>query len=236
MSDSSIAERWQQIQERVGAACRRVNRSPESVTVVAVSKKHPPSAVEEAARAGLEVFGENRVQEALAKMEPCSGRLVWHLIGHLQTNKVRPAVASFAMIHSVDSVRLLEAIEQEAERVGRQMPVCLQVNVSGEKSKFGMSPDELLDLPARVQELVRTDFVGLMTMPPFTPDPEQARPYFRELRHLADLWQDATGFRPGLSMGMSHDFEVAIEEGADWVRIGTGIFGVRPAKREPAWP
>jgi hypothetical protein len=196
--------------------------------MLAVSKKKPPEIVREAADAGVRVFGESRVQEAAAKIPMCPGHLSWHLVGHLQRNKVKRAIPLFEMIHSVDSFRLLETLHDECETAGRNMPVLIQVNVSGEPAKYGIEPDELDDLLETTMEFPRLDVMGLMTIPPWSEDVEKARPHFAALRELRDKTQEALHFPlPELSMGMSHDFEVAIEEGATWIRVGTALFGER---------
>ena len=181
----------------------------------------------EAAEAGQILFGENRVQEAQAKIPLCSGRLQWHLIGHLQSNKARLAASGlFRMIHSVDSESLLRELDKYA---ATPLPVLLQVNISGEGSKEGCAPEEAAILINTANNCSRVEVHGLMTIPPFTPDPEKARIHFSDLRKLRDRLQQETGTPlPELSMGMSHDFEVAIEEGATFIRVGTGIFGGRP--------
>jgi pyridoxal phosphate enzyme (YggS family) len=200
------------------------------VAIVAVSKKQPPEAIAAAAAAGMTVFGESRVQEAAQKIPQCPGRLEWHFIGHLQTNKVAAAVALFSTIHSVDSWRVLEAVEQAAVAAGVRVRAMLEVNVSGERSKFGLSPEEVPGVLERGAALTRVEVVGLMTVPPFEPDPEKVRPYFAALRQGRDRWARETGLAlPELSMGMTGDYGVAIEEGATCVRIGTGIFGAREA-------
>lgn len=219
------------IQRRIDAACARCGRDPETVKLVAVSKTHPPEAVTAAAAAGLTVMGENRVQEAAAKIPVCPSHLKWHLVGHLQRNKAALAVELFDLIHSVDSIRLLEALHAAADEAGRTLNVLLQVNVSGEASKFGLPPGEAEAVLRRANELPRIVVRGLMTIPPLIEDVEKVRPHFRRLRELRDRLQDATGTPlPELSMGMSHDFEVAIEEGAHWIRVGTALFGSRPKK------
>lgn len=210
------------------AACEKAGRDYADVTLVAISKKHPPEAVQEAVSAGQLVFGENRVQEAKQKIPMCSDSLIWHLVGHLQTNKVKLAVQMFDMIHSVDSVRLLEAVEAACADLGKVMPVCLQVNVAGEASKFGMKPDDLPGILEVAAGCSHVDVVGLMTIPPISPDEEKTRGYFRMLADLKTRCSDEWNFPiDGLSMGMSDDFEIAIEEGATWIRIGTDIFGKR---------
>lgn len=192
------------------------------VTIVAVTKTVPPDRITEALAAGITVFGENRVQEAKAKIPQVPGRARWHMIGHLQTNKVRDAVMLFEMIQSVDSVRVAREIEKWADRLGRTMPVLLEVNVAGERSKFGFRPEELPAAMRELESLRRVEVRGLMTVPPFCEDAEKVRPYFRRLRQL----RDELGLAE-LSMGMSHDYRVAVEEGATMVRIGTAIFGAR---------
>jgi len=226
-----VAERLDGVEGRISEACARSGRRREDVVLVAVTKTVPVDGILEAAACGLSVMGENRVQEALQKIPECPGGLSWHLVGHLQTNKVRHAVEWFETIHSVDSLRLLECIEEECERAGRGMRVCLEINVAGESSKNGLTPDAaegVLDAAARCRRL---EVVGLMTVPPFAPDPEKVRPWFRRLRECRDAWGGRRGLSHlGLSMGMSHDFEVAIEEGATWIRLGTALFGERPVR------
>ena len=226
-----MAERVAGVRARMESACRRVGRDPASVELVAVAKTFGPDVVREAAEAGVLVVGENRVQEAVEKIPLCPSGLRWHFVGHLQTNKAGPAVAIFDMLHAVDSAKLLERLEGEAEEAGKRLPVCLEINVSGERSKFGMAPEAVPEVLARAGSLRRVEVVGLMTIPPFAPDPETARPFFRRLRELRDRWRGETGLAlDGLSMGMSGDFEVAIEEGATWVRLGSLIFGQRQGK------
>jgi pyridoxal phosphate enzyme (YggS family) len=208
-----------------------VGRDAADVSIVAVTKTFGPDVVAEAADAGLTVMGENRVQEAVQKIPLCPGRLEWHMIGHLQRNKVNPIVGLVDMIHSVDSERLLLAIDRAAGTAGRVLPVLLEVNVSGEASKFGLAPDAVGPLVCASNELRNVTVRGLMTLPPFTPDPEDARPFFRELRELRDACMERTAADlPDLSMGMSGDFEVAVEEGATWVRLGSVLFGRRTGK------
>lgn len=228
----TVAVRLARIRERMEAACVRSGRSPDSVRLLAVSKTHPPESVEEAMRAGLDTFGESRVQEARQKIPLCPGGAHWHFVGHLQTNKVREAVRLFEMVHAVDSVRLLETLDRACQEEGRRLDVCLEVNVAGESSKFGMAPDALGAVFERAAGLFAVQVVGLMAIPPIAEDPESVRPYFVQLRGLREFWSARSGLAlPELSMGMSHDFHVAIEEGATWVRVGTSLFGARP-KRE----
>jgi len=220
------------VQRRIEAACQRAGRNPASITLLAVSKGQPPEVVEEAARLGLERFGENKLQEARAKIPLCSGRLRWHMIGHLQTNKCRDAVALFEMIHSVDSLHLAAELSKWAQRAARTVPVLLEANLAGESSKFGYSPERLLAEVKLIHALPRIEVRGLMTMAPWTLEPEKVRPVFRELRRSCQRCEDLLGVAlPCLSMGMTGDFEVAIEEGATLVRIGTALFGERPRSR-----
>ncbi|HEY5910371.1 MAG TPA: YggS family pyridoxal phosphate-dependent enzyme [Verrucomicrobiae bacterium] len=224
-----LAENLQNIQERIAAACARAGRNPTSVLLVAVTKTQPPEVVNEAARLGLSLFGESKVQEGKAKIPLCSGRLHWHMIGHLQTNKCRDAVELFEMIQSVDSLRLAEEISRRAEQAAKTLPIFLEVNIVGEASKFGYKPEQLLMDFERLNALPRLEIHGLMTIPPWTPLPDKARPVFRKLRELKEQCEKLLGAPlPHLSMGMSHDFEVAVEEGATMVRIGTALFGERP--------
>jgi hypothetical protein len=224
-----LAENLNAIQQRMAGACARAGRAPGTVTLIAVTKGQPPEAVAEAAKLGLTLFGENKVQEAKAKIPFCPGRLRWHLVGHLQTNKCRDAVELFEMIQSVDSLHLAQEINKRAEQAARTMPILLEVNAAGEASKFGYSPARLLSEFPQINALPRLEIHGLMTVPPWTPDPEKVRPLFRQLRALKDQCEQLLGAPlPGLSMGMTGDFEVAIEEGATMVRIGTALFGPRP--------
>ena len=226
-----MQERIDDVQQRIQSACHRVHRAPEEVTLVAVSKKFPPEVIREAADCGLIVFGENRVQEAAQKIPEAPGHLDWHLIGHLQSNKVKFVPGLFSTVHSVDSEKLFRRLDRAAAETGQRLQVFIQVNVSGEAAKFGCPP-EALDtlLEDSGVEASHLDICGLMTMPPLNPDPEATRPHFARLRELRDATSARTGFPlENLSMGMSHDFEVAIEEGATHVRVGTGIFGGRSA-------
>jgi pyridoxal phosphate enzyme (YggS family) len=221
---STIAERLEALRLRIAEACRRSGRSPEEVTLVAVAKGFPADTVREGAAAGLRHFGENRVQEAQAKLPllaDLSPRPTWHMVGHLQSNKVKTALGLFDIIHSVDSLHLAEAISKRAPLPVR-VPVLLEVNVSGEAAKYGFSVEGLPAQAEAIRNLPGLDVRGLMTVAPLTEDPEQVRPVFRRLRGLAET----LGLRE-LSMGMTDDFEVAVEEGATIVRIGRAIFGER---------
>jgi hypothetical protein len=217
------------VRQRIAQACARAGRDPAAVTLLAVTKSQPPEMVCAAAALGLSLFGENRVQEAKAKIPLCPGRLRWHMIGHLQTNKARDAVQLFEMIQSVDSLHLAAEINKSAERFAKTLPVLLEVNVAGEASKFGYRPEQLLGELQALNALRRLELHGLMTMAPWTPEPEKVRPLFRRLRELKAQCEQVLGAPlPHLSMGMTSDFEVAIEEGATLVRIGTALFGERP--------
>lgn len=224
----TLDDRWRHVRERIAAACTRAGRDVADVQVIAVSKMFGPDRVAEAVEAGIRLFGESRIQEARQKIPLCPSGLEWHLIGHLQRNKVAAAVGLFDRIHSVDSGRLLESVNAASEAAGRVMPVLLEVNVSGEAVKFGLRRDEVPALLEACGAWANVDVRGLMTIPPFSPDPERSRPHFARLREWRDAWREQTGFDLSeLSMGMSGDFEVAVEEGATQVRIGSLLFGDR---------
>jgi PLP dependent protein len=224
-----LAANLEAIRQRIKAACARAGRDPASVTLLAVTKGQPPEVVREAAQLGLALFGENKVQEAKAKIPLCPSRLHWHMIGHLQTNKCRDAIGLFEMIQGVDSLHLAEEINKRAEQAAKTIPVLLEVNAVGEASKFGYRPVRLLEEFMRINALPRLEVHGLMTIPPWTPEPDKVRPVFRQVRELKERCEQILGAPlPQLSMGMTGDFEVAIEEGATVVRIGTALFGERP--------
>jgi len=228
----SLSDNLKSVQQRIEAACVRVGRAPSTVTLVAVSKTQPADAVTEAASLGLTLFGENRVQEAKQKIGLCSNRLTWHLIGHLQSNKARDAVHFFQMIQSVDSLELAQEINKWAERSAKTMRILLEVNVAGEASKFGYSPKKLLEELLQINALKKIEIHGLMTVAPWTPEPEKVRPVFKRLHDLKTECENILGAPlPHLSMGMSGDFEIAIEEGATMVRVGSALFGPRPKAR-----
>jgi pyridoxal phosphate enzyme (YggS family) len=212
----------ERVRARITATAQRVGRNPDEITLVAVTKTVEPDQIERALAAGLSVFGESKVQEAKAKIPLVSSRAHWHMIGHLQTNKARDAVALFELIHSVDSVKLAAELNKWAERAGTTQPILLEVNVSGEASRFGLKPDMLEAALDQMNTMPRLEVRGLMTIAPYTEETEKARSCFRKLRE----WRDRLAL-PHLSMGMTHDFEVAIEEGATMLRIGTAIFGER---------
>ena len=228
---SDIAENIAHVQERIAAACRRAGRKPEDVRLIAISKTFSAECVREAYEAGLREFGENRVQEAAAKRPALSGlAATWHLVGHLQSNKAKPARDLFQWVQSVDSVRLAERLDKVAAPGSTRLQVLIEVNLGGEESKAGVKESEVLPLVESLSRLETIEVRGLMAIPPFLEDAEQTRPYFRRLRELAN--EIAGKNLPGvtmqeLSMGMSHDFEIAIEEGATMVRVGTAIFGAR---------
>ena len=224
---NSILER---VRGRIAAACGRVGRDPADVEIIAVTKTHGAEVVREAWDAGLGIVGENKVQEAAWKKPASVTGPAWHLIGHLQSNKVRPALELFDFIHSVDSLKLIDKLEAVAEETGAQPHILLEVNVAGESSKTGMKPELVHDAVAAIMERCpRLTLEGFMTMAPFSENPEDARPCFRALRELRDATEEKFGISlPRLSMGMSNDFEVAVEEGATWIRLGTILFGERP--------
>jgi len=217
-----ISKNIRELESRISAAADRAGRSPTEVTIIAVTKTVEPVLIKEAFECGIRDFGENRVQEATTKIE-CLDDLqpppTWHMVGHLQTNKVQSAVQLFHIVHSVDSLRLAEAISRKAQH---DIPVLLQVNVSSETSKSGFSPAEVSSAAQHIADLPHIEVIGLMTIAPLTRDPEDVRPVFRQLGQL----RDSLGLKH-LSMGMTDDFEVAIEEGATMVRIGRAIFGER---------
>ena len=216
------------VQRRIEGACARAGREPRSVSVVAVTKSHPPEVVNEAAKLGLTLFGENKVQEAKAKIPLCSGKVRWHMIGHLQTNKCRDAVELFEMIQTIDSLHLAQEINKRAEQAAKRIPILLEVNIAGEAQKFGYRPEQLLAELGQINSLSRLELQGLMTVPPWTSEPEKVRPVFRRLKQLKEQCEQVLAAPlPHLSMGMTGDFEVAIEEGATMVRIGTALFGLR---------
>lgn len=227
-----VAHGLEEVRRRIALAAERAGRNPSEVELVAVSKRQPLAAIEEALEAGHRLFGENYVQEAEEKIHSLGtaiGGSRWHLIGHLQKNKVRKAVRLFHCIQTVDSLALGQRISRVAQELGREMEVMVQVNIGGEASKAGIRPDEALQLVEGLMELPALRVVGLMTIHPYSPDPQSARPWFRAMRALfTDISQavNIPEFRH-LSMGMSNDFEVAVEEGATMVRVGTAIFGPR---------
>lgn len=226
----NFAENLAALNHRIAGACARAKRDPASVTLLTVSKGMPPERVREAADAGITLFGENKIQEARAKIPLCPGRLHWHLIGHLQSNKCRDAVHWFEMIHSVDSVALAEEIQKQADKQAKTIPILLEVNLAGESTKFGFKPEAVLAGLKVINDYPRLEIHGLMMIAPWTPEAEKVRPIFRRLHELKRQCEDQLGAPlPHLSMGMSGDFEIAIEEGATMVRIGSLLFeGIEP--------
>jgi hypothetical protein len=235
----AIADRLTEIRERIASAARSAGRDPSSVRLVAVSKTFPIESIAEAFAVGQRDFGENRVQEALQKIEQAALQKIdrsadqsirWHLLGHLQTNKARKAAPAFAMIQSVDSVELIHKLDQAAADTPHAPELLIQVDLAGEATKFGVPPSEMPRLFEAAAACRAANVVGLMTLPPFPETPEDSRPWFRQLRELRDQWR-ATGVPASmlreLSMGMSGDFVVAVQEGATIVRVGTAIFGSR---------
>ncbi len=224
----NIAENLAQIQQRISVACERSGRSPKEVQLVAVGKKFTAQVIKEAADCGLNLFGENRVQEAKIKIPDCPGHLRWHFIGNLQTNKCKDAVALFDMLHAVDSLHLAEELNKRCEQLAKVMPVLLEVNVSGEGSKHGFTPKDAIEATQAFFDFPKLELHGLMTMAPFSRQAESTRPYFRKLRELKNDCEEKLGAPlPELSMGMSGDYEIAIEEGATLIRLGTTLFGPR---------
>ena len=230
----SVADNISRVQERIHSAARRAGRDPAEVTLMAVSKTFSAERVREAHAAGLRVFGENRVQEFAGKVDALHdlAGADWHLIGHLQTNKAAKAVELFSAIDSVDSVRLADKLNGAAHSLGKILPVLIEINVGGEEAKSGVAPDspELEEMLSRAPQWPNLEVRGLMTVPPYSDDPEGARPFFRRLCAIRDSIAERnlpTIRLDVLSMGMSHDLEVAIEEGSTFVRVGTAIFGGR---------
>lgn len=225
---SEIVENLAHVAALIASACERVGRNIGDVCLVAVSKTFPADAVREAAEAGQLVFGESKLQEAEGKIAALSAKLHWHFIGRVQRNKLRKILRSFEVVHAIDSARLAKAADELAEELGLFPKVFLQVNIGREESKGGFSPEELVAAMEELLTLKRLEIQGLMCIPPVGPDAESARPWFAALRELRDsLEADFGATLPALSMGMSGDYEVAIEEGATHVRVGSAIFGKR---------
>ena len=225
-----VAENLKAVESRISAACQRAGREREDVTLIAVSKTKPETMIEEAYDVGQRDFGENKVQELIRKRELLPEDIRWHLIGHLQTNKVRAVVDKTCLIHSVDSLHLAEAISKEAVKKGCTASILVEVNVAGENTKFGVAPEETIHLVEDIAALPNLKVEGLMTIAPFVDDPEDNRPIFSNLKKLSvDIAAKNVNnvCMRVLSMGMTNDYEVAIEEGSTMVRVGTGIFGER---------
>lgn len=231
---AAIGERVAELRRRIDRAADRAGRDPRGVTLIGASKGQPADRIRAAFAAGVAVFGESRVQEALGKMPALPEAIEWHFIGPLQTNKARAVTQSFAVVHSIDRRRLAEALDREAARLERVLPCLLEVNLAGEATKHGFSAGELAAEIPRIVALENLDCRGLMAIPPAAADPEDARHWFRALAELRDRVGSASGrdFPGWLSMGMSDDFEIAVEEGATHVRIGTALFGPRAGAGE----
>ncbi len=230
-----VSEQIKTVKENIKAACERAGRSPSEVTLIAVSKTKPNELVMEAYNAGIRTFGENYVQELVEKIETLPDDIEWHMIGHLQRNKVKYVVGQAALIHSVDTYRLAEEINIQAKKKGICMPVLIEVNIAGEASKFGVRPEDTLQLVKDISTLENVKIQGLMTVAPYVEDPEENRGCFRKIKDLSvDIAaQNIDNVSMNiLSMGMTGDYMVAIEEGATMVRVGTGIFGERNYQRK----
>jgi PLP dependent protein len=232
----TIAENIERVQAQMAAAASKAGRALADIELVAISKTHPAESVRAAHEAGLNLFGESRVQEARVKIPELPSNLRWHFVGHLQKNKIRHALPLFELFHSVDSLALAQDIDRIADEEGMHPRVLLEVNVSGEGSKFGFAPEKLQAEIESLLALPRLTIEGLMTIPPLAPEPENSRLFFVKLRELRDRLEKDFSLRLGeLSMGMTNDFSIAIEEGATMVRVGTAIFGERPRpKKDPA--
>jgi pyridoxal phosphate enzyme (YggS family) len=224
---SSIKENLLRVTEKIEEAARKIGRDPNEIKLVAVSKTVEVARIMEAIEAGVSILGENYVQEAQKKIEEIGRPVSWHFIGHLQTNKAKYAIRLFDMIHSLDSVPLAEELNRRAEQADRVMGVMIEVNLSKEATKFGTDEEVVVNLAKRIQNLNHLSLEGLMTMPPYFDSPELSRPYYIALRELKEKMVKEGVPMKDLSMGMSNDFEIAIEEGATYVRVGTAIFGAR---------
>lgn len=225
---SAVVENLKDIKERIAHAAERVNKKPEDITLVAVTKYASMVLIEEAIRNGITDIGENKVQDAVEKYSYIKSPVRWHMVGHLQTNKVKKAVEIFDWVHSLDSLNLAEELNKRLDLLGKKLKVLLQVNVSREESKYGVKPESAADLAKEILGFPQLELRGLMTIAPLSNNPEDSRPYFKKLRLLASDIEGKIGRKMEyLSMGMTDDFEVAIEEGANIVRIGRGIFGER---------
>jgi pyridoxal phosphate enzyme (YggS family) len=224
---STIKENLLRVREGIEKAAQRSGRDLSEIKLVAVSKTVEPARIKEAIEAGISILGENYVQEAKKKIEEIGRPVAWHFIGHLQSNKAKYAVYLFDMIHSLDSIPLAEELDRRAEQADRVIKVMIEINLSGEATKFGIDEEKILNLGKRVLQLNHLSLEGLMTMPPYFDSPEMSRPYYVKLRELKErLMREGIPIKE-LSMGMSNDFEIAIEEGATYVRVGTAIFGPR---------
>lgn len=230
LTEEQIRKNLEKVEERICAAAKRAGRDRSEITLIAVSKMNPPEAILAAYASGQKVFGENKVQELSMKQEVIKEDLDWHLIGHLQTNKVKYVVGNVSYIHSVDSFHLAQAISKEAEKKGLVVNILIEVNIGAEDTKYGVEPEKVKDLICEISTLRGVKVCGLMTVAPATDDPEGSRIYFRQMKELmVDIRNQNYDniFMNVLSMGMSSDFEVAIEEGATHIRVGSSIFGER---------
>jgi PLP dependent protein len=227
---SAIRENLQRVMERIEKAARRAGRDPAEIKLVAVSKTVEAARVKEAIEAGVSILGENYVQEAQRKIEEIGRSVAWHFIGHLQSNKAKYAVRLFDVIHSVDGLPLAQELNRRAEQAGQKTKVMVEVNLSGEETKFGTDEEKVLNIAKGILSLEHLSLEGLMTMPPYFDSPEMSRPYYIQLRGLKERMEREGISLKELSMGMSNDFEIAIEEGATYVRVGTAIFGERKQK------
>ena len=228
----ALRERFADVRTRIEDAAKQAGRAPQEVTLIAISKTHPAETVAAGIAIGIDHLGENRVQEAAVKIEQLGrGKARWHLVGHLQTNKASKAVSLFDYIHSLDSIELAQRLERACEKIDRaELPVLIQIDLGKEETKTGLDPQQLPELLHTLKTLSRVKLIGLMTLPPYFENADCARPFFKTLRGLRDDLRAAGHFGSGageLSMGMSHDFEIAIQEGATMVRVGTAIFGER---------
>jgi len=235
--NETLSKRFNEVRKRIDLAAKKAGRDPSEIKLVSVSKTHPIEVLRDGLEVGITVFGENKVQEGVSKIEEIGrDKAEWHLIGHLQKNKVRKVVQNFDVIHTLDSVKLAQRLERIAEEEGRKLSVLVQVDLAGEETKSGIKEG---DLPELVEFLMSCDhlkFDGLMIIPPFFSEVENVRPFFKELRQLRDKLVEQKAFANDtgeLSMGMSYDFEIAIEEGATIVRVGTAIFGERQKLTSP---
>ncbi len=224
---ATIKENLLRVMDKIEKAAQRAGRNPKEIKLVAVSKTVGVDRIKEAIEAGVNILGENYVQEAQKKIEEIGHRVAWHFIGHLQSNKVKVAVRLFDVVHSIDSLPLAQELNRRAEREGRRVKVMIEVNLSGETTKFGVEEGKALSLAKDMMLLNHLSLEGLMTMPPYFDSPEMSRPYFIHLRELKKRIEKEGILIKELSMGMSNDFEVAIEEGATYIRVGTAIFGQR---------
>jgi pyridoxal phosphate enzyme (YggS family) len=224
---SSVKENLLKVRERIERAAQKAGRDPKEIKLVAVSKTVELDRIKEAIEAGVSILGENYVQEAQEKIEALGKSVSWHFIGHLQSNKAKYAVRLFDVIHSIDSIPLAEELNRRAEQPDRVIRVMIEVNLSKEATKFGTDEERVLNLARRIQNLDHLSLEGLMTMPPYFDSPEMSRPYYVALRELKDRMVKEGIPLKELSMGMSNDFEIAVEEGATYVRVGTAIFGPR---------